>query len=92
MGAISRVSIQRIESLKADGIFHTCQQVMKVLHKEDFPLRKEWAEMFLREENKEVSTVLFAKLDGKDEKRVIWKMVKPMIKNGHGICTSSLLR
>ena len=79
-------------SLKANGIFHTCQQVMKVLHEEDFPLRKEWAEMFLREENKEVSTVLFAKLDGKDEKRVIWKMVKPLIKNGHGICTSSLLR
>lgn len=79
-------------SLKANGIFHTCQQVMKVLHKEDFPLRKEWAEMFLREENKEVSAVLFGLLDGKDVKPILWEMVKPLIKNGHGICTSSLLR
>jgi len=70
-------------SLKADGIFHTCQQVMKVLHKDDFPLRKEWAEMFLREENKEVSAVLFGLLDGKDVTPILWKMVRPLIHNSH---------
>jgi len=68
---------------KANGVFHTCNQVMKALHKEDFPLRKEWAEMFLREENKDIAGVLFAMLDGKDYKQVIWKLVKPLIKNSH---------
>jgi RNA ligase len=66
---------------KAYGTFHTCQQVMKVLHKEDFPLRKEWAEMFSRSENAEVRAVMFALLDGKDPEPIIWKLVKPLIKS-----------
>jgi RNA ligase len=38
--------------------------------------RKEWALEFNRPENKEFSGVLFAMLDGKDYKQVIWKKVK----------------
>jgi RNA ligase len=66
---------------KAYGTFNTCKQVMKVLHKEDFPLRKEWAEMFSRPENAEVKAVMFALLDGKDPEPIIWKLVKPLIKS-----------
>ncbi len=66
---------------KAYGTFNTCQQVMRVLHKEDFPLRKEWAEMFSRPENVEVRAMMFALLDGKDPEPIIWKRVRPLIKS-----------
>ena len=44
--------------------------------------RKEYALEFTREENKPYSAVLFALLDGKDIKPVIWKMVKTLT-HGH---------
>lgn len=41
-------------------------------------LRKAYATEFMKPENKEFSGILFAMLDGKDVKPIIWKMVKPM--------------
>ena len=52
--------------------------------------RKAYAQEFSR--YPEIKGILFAMLDGKDSSAVAWKLVKPMIKNGHGICTASLLR
>ncbi len=52
-------------------------------------VRKAFAEEFKKSK---YAGVLFAAYDGKDVEQVIWKLVKPLIKNGHGICTSSLLR
>ena len=43
-------------------------------------LRKAYATEFMKSENKEFSGILFAMLDGKDVKPIIWKMVKPMTK------------
>ncbi len=42
--------------------------------------RKDWALEIQRDENKEFSGILFAMLDGKGVKPIIWKMVKPMTK------------
>ena len=44
-------------------------------------LRKAYATEFMKPENKEFSGILFAMLDGKDVKPIIWKMVKPMTKD-----------
>ena len=43
--------------------------------------RKDWALEIQRDENKEFSGILFAMLDGKDVKPIIWKMVKPLTKD-----------
>ena len=43
--------------------------------------RKEWAERFTASGNKDISGVLFGMLDGKDIEPIIWKLVRPMIKN-----------
>ncbi|MGD0781864.1 MAG: glycosylhydrolase-like jelly roll fold domain-containing protein, partial [Candidatus Aminicenantales bacterium] len=58
---------------KANGVFHTCNQVMKALHKEDFPLRKEWAEMFLREENKDIAAEPLFRV--RDKRPELWDPV-----------------
>ena len=42
----------------------------------NIPVRKDWALLIKRPEFIQYSTPLFAKLDGKDIKPVIWKMVK----------------
>jgi putative RNA ligase len=49
-----------------------------------WPTRKDYAQLFTRPESKKVAAVLFAMLDGKDYKQVIWKMVKnsPLLKGG----------
>lgn len=44
--------------------------------------RKMWALAFLKEENREFASIMFAMLDGKDEAVVIWKQVKKMTTNG----------
>jgi hypothetical protein len=48
-------------------------------------IRKEYATEVNKSENVEFSGVLFAMLDGKDYKQVIWKKVKnaPFMKGGH---------
>ena len=47
--------------------------------------RKRWAEVFTAPDNKEYSGILFAMLDGKDWRQVIWKKIKgsAIMKNGH---------
>lgn len=47
--------------------------------KDIFRIRKEFALEFTKPENKEYSAVLFALLDGKDIKPIIWKKVKHLI-------------
>jgi hypothetical protein len=42
------------------------------------PVRKDWALIINRPEFQPYASALFAKLDGKDTKPIIWKMVKPM--------------
>jgi RNA ligase len=42
------------------------------------PVRKDWALIINRPEFQPYASALFAKLDGKDIKPIIWKMVKPM--------------
>ena len=48
-------------------------------------LRKAYATEFMKSENKEFSGILFAMLDGKDVRPIIWEMVKPMTKNAHAL-------
>ena len=57
----------------------------KSLQDQTLPTRKDWALLFNRPESKEFASIMFAMLDGKDEKPVIWKMVKnaSFMKNGH---------
>lgn len=47
-----------------------------------FRTRKEYAEFFNREENREYAGILFTILDGKDYKPAIWKKVEPLAKVG----------
>jgi RNA ligase len=46
-------------------------------------LRKAYALEFTKPENKEISSILFSELDGKNVDAVIWKKVKGMTQNGH---------
>lgn len=64
----------------ADAAFSVYQAVLKeqMLKTSTIPLRKDWALLFTRPETKDIASVLFAKMDGKDVKPIIWKMVKPM--------------
>ena len=54
--------------------------------------RKAYALVFNRPENKKYSGVLFAMLDGKDWKKVIWKMIKdsPIMKGGRPMVNADL--
>jgi hypothetical protein len=44
----------------------------------NIPVRKDWALIIKRPEFVKYSGILFARLDGKDERAIIWKMVKQM--------------
>lgn len=50
-----------------------------------FTTRKEIAEFFLTEENKFYAPVCFAMLDGKEHRKVIWKLLKDLVKDGPDI-------
>lgn len=52
--------------------------------------RKAWASTFTRPENLEFSSVLFAMLDGKDFKQVIWKRVKPLVKSSRPMVDANI--
>ena len=45
----------------------------------ELPTRKQWAELFTNEQNKPISGVLFAMLDGKNVRPIIWKMLKSKV-------------
>lgn len=69
------------------SIFHNIKSAMhsQYLSTGVFPTRKDFALLYTNiETHKEFAPVLFALLDGKDERDVIWKMVKraPFMKNG----------
>jgi RNA ligase len=65
------------------GVLETVQN--SPVYKNLGDIRKEFAYHFTKPENVEFSGVLFAMLDGKDYKQVIWKKVKnaPFMKGGH---------
>lgn len=44
-----------------------------------FPTRKQWALEF--QKYPDLASILFAMLDGKDIKPIVWKLVKPMVRN-----------
>jgi len=70
---------------KADAAFSVYQGVLNKQYEQTkiLPMRKDWAMLINRPESKDVAGVIFAKMDGKDHKRVIWKLCKPLIKNSH---------
>jgi RNA ligase len=76
---------------KFDEIKHRAETSYAVMSKVLFeqaiqnshlPTRKDWALMITRPEFKEIAPVLFDLLDGKKPDQAIWKLVKPLIKNG----------
>lgn len=78
---------ERIET-KSISIFGIVKSVVhsQYLSTGVSPTRKDFALLYTNvETHKELAGVLFAMLDGKDYKQVIWKMVKnsPQLKGGH---------
>lgn len=73
------------EAIRTYGL--CCMQVRrnKVIetggHFDDMPKRKEYALAFT-EASQRLAPILFAMLDGKDYKPIIWKMLKPVIHDG----------
>jgi RNA ligase len=69
----------------ADASYGVIQGVLNRQWKEsgNIPVRKDWALLIQHTpEFVKYAGILFAKLDGKDERRIIWKMVKQMT-HGH---------
>ncbi len=56
----------------------------------NIPVRKDWALLIQRPEFLAYAPVLFAMLDGKKAEPIIWKMVKPMVKNSNPLVNSEL--
>jgi RNA ligase len=54
----------------------------------ELPTRKQWAEEFSK--TPDLAPILFALLDGKDANKVIWKRVKPLIKDTRPLVDSHL--
>ena len=75
---------------RLNGEAHTRYQCAQIMLKDfcqknwDNPadIRKAYALEFTKPENKEFSSILFAKLDNKDVNAVIWKKVRKMTENG----------
>lgn len=53
------------------------RKVISKLGKEQEKTRKEYAKIFLKKTNKEISGILFAMLDEKPYDQIIWKLIKP---------------
>lgn len=60
----------------AQGVLNEQYKITGIL-----PVRKDWALIFTRPEFKKSAPILFAMMDGKDTAPVIWKLVKPLIKD-----------
>ena len=85
---VIEVEAMRLEQ-NAKDIYDGAQNIVDTSYDEPAEnlgeTRKRWAEVFTAPDNKEYSGILFAMLDGKDWRQVIWKKIKEsaIMKNGH---------